>query len=69
MIKNEYFCRRLRQLRERKGVKRSVMSELCGLNHNAVRRFERGERIPSAAALEAMAEYLGVSMEDLWKKI
>lgn len=61
------FCARLQSLRERRGVKRSVMSELCGLDHNAVREYERGERIPSAIALEAMADYLGVSMTYLWQ--
>ena len=64
---NEGFCIRLRHLRERKGVKRYVMSELCGLNHNAVRRYENGESIPSAEALDAMADYLGVSMQYLWR--
>lgn len=63
---NEGFCFRLRQMREKKGVKRYIMSELCGLNQNAVRRFERGERIPNAQALEAMAEYLGTTMDYLW---
>lgn len=63
----EGFPERLRRLRERRGVKRSVMSELCGLNHNAVRRFERGERIPKASDLEAMCDYLGVTMDELWK--
>lgn len=66
MGKNPEFCKRLRALREKRGVKRAVMSELCGLNHNAVRRFERGERTPNAAALEAMADYLGVTLDYLW---
>lgn len=66
MVINEGFCFRLRQMRERKRVKRSVMSQLCGLNENAVKRFERGERIPNAAALEAMADYLDTTMDYLW---
>lgn len=63
---NEGFCRRLQHLRERRRVKRGIMSELCGLDHNAVAMYERGERIPTAQALEAMADYLGVSMDYLW---
>lgn len=61
------FPQRLRMLRERKGVKRAVMSELCGLASTAVRRYERGELMPTAKSLEAMAEYLGVTMDYLWR--
>lgn len=66
MTINYGFCIRLQHLREKRRVKRSVMSELCGLDHNAVREYERGERRPTADALEAMANYLGVTMDYLW---
>lgn len=64
---HESFPERLRRLRERKNVKQYIMSELCGLNQNAIRRFELGERVPRADALEAMADYLGVTMDELWR--
>ena len=66
MNENNGFCQRLQQLREKKRVKRTIMSELCGLDHNAVGMYERGERVPNAQALEAMADYLGVTMDFLW---
>ena len=49
---------RLQRSRERRRVSRRVMSELCGLNNCAIRRYERGERVPNIEALEAIADYL-----------
>lgn len=58
---------RLRQLREgRRPVKSvAVVSELCGLERSALRRYERGERIPSIAALVALADYYEVTLDHL----
>lgn len=63
--RNENFAKRLQRLRERKGVSRAVLSELCGLSRNMVARYERGERKPTPDALCAMAEYFGVSVDYL----
>lgn len=63
---NEIFMERLRQLREARHIKRAVASELCGLSPNAFRRYERGERDPSAEALKMIAEEFEVSMDYLW---
>lgn len=49
---------RMQKARERKRVSRYVMSELCGLTSGAIRRYERGERVPNIDALEAIADYL-----------
>ena len=54
------FPERLRRLRERKGISRRVLSELCGLPTDAVRRYERGEAYPTLPSLLALAEYFGV---------
>lgn len=59
------FQERLRRLRERNRLKRCVLSELCGLNRNAIRRYERGEAQPSLAAIEAIADYFEVSVDYL----
>ena len=66
MKRNDGFCYRLQKLRERRRVKRSVMSELCGFRSNVIGKFERGERIPRADQLATMAEYLGVTIDYLW---
>lgn len=43
----------------------ATVSELCGLPHSAVRRYERGESKPSMEALIALADYYEVSLDYL----
>lgn len=59
------FPRRLQRLRERRRISRRVLSELCGLGKNAVSRYERGERLPSIADAERLADFFGVSLDYL----
>lgn len=59
------FGQRVQHLREQKRISRKVLSELCGLNHDAVRRYERGEAEPTLHALVAIAEYFQVSVDYL----
>lgn len=59
------FPKRLRQLRERRRMSRKVLSELCGLAPDAVRRYERGESEPSVASLTALADFFEVSLDYL----
>ena len=58
---------RLRALREAQRPIKSmaVVSELCGLERSAVRRYERGERQPNIDALVALADYYQVSVDFL----
>lgn len=62
---NEKFAANLRRLRERRGLSRRTLSELCGLSRNMVTRYERGEAIPSAEAICQLADYFEVSVDDL----
>ena len=59
------FRQRLQSLREKKRVSRRVLSELCGLHSDAVRRYERGEAEPTMHALVALADYLEVTIDYL----
>lgn len=59
------FPERLRKMRERKRVSRHIVSELCGLNINAIRRYERGESEPTMRALISIADYFEVSIDYL----
>lgn len=59
------FRERLHYLRVRKGVSCKVVSELCGLASDAVRRYERGESEPTLHSLIALAEYFEVSVDYL----
>lgn len=65
MAKAETFPSRLRKLREEKRQSRAVVSELCGLDRDAVRRYERRERSPNMEALIALADYFEVSLDYL----
>lgn len=59
------FRQRLQQLREKKRISRKVLSELCGLNSDAIRRYERGEIEPTLHSLVAIAEYFEVTVDYL----
>lgn len=59
------FPQRLRMLRERKGISRRVLSELCGLSKNTIFRYERGERCPSLKDAVILAEFFGVSLDQM----
>ena len=59
------FCQRLQQLRERRRISRKVLSELCGLNSDAIRRYERGESEPTLDSLVAIADFFEVPIDYL----
>lgn len=59
------FPVRLRELREQRGISRKTLSELCGLTHDAVRRYERRQAVPTMPVLVSLAEYFGVSIDYL----
>lgn len=56
---------RLQHLREKKRISRIVLSELCGLHPDAIRRYERGECEPNLESLIAIAEFFEVSVDYL----
>ena len=58
------FAQRLKQLRRRRRISRMVLSELCGLNKNAVSRYENGMP-PSVSSLVAVADFFEVSTDYL----
>ncbi len=62
---NEIFRLRLQKLREKQRISRIVLSELCGLAPDAVRRYERGESEPSLRSLSAIADFFDVSADYL----
>ena len=59
------FAERLQFLREKRGISRSVLSELCGLGKNQIARYERGERVPNADALVALSDFFEVPVDYL----
>ena len=59
------FPKRLRELRESHHMSRLVLSQLCGLSKNMIAMYERGEKTPSAENLIQLADFFGVSLDDL----
>ena len=59
------FPERLQRLRERRGISRVVLSQLCGFGDGRIRRYERGEQQPTLQALIVLADEFGVSMDYL----
>ena len=59
------FPQRLKELRDIKGCPQYVLSHLCGLSGDMVRRYEAGEDEPRLSTLEIMADYFEVSMDYL----
>lgn len=59
------FSARLRWLREKRGINRKVLSELCGLSKNMIARYERGEQEPTLTVIVEIAEFFDVSADFL----
>lgn len=59
------FPTRLRKLRERERMDRKKLGECCGLSKNMIGLYERGEREPTASALEKIADFFDVTTDYL----
>lgn len=61
------FAERLQSLRESKKpvISRRITSELIGLGHDSLRKYERGEREPRLTELMLIADYYEVSLDEL----
>ena len=59
------FQVRMQKLREEKRISRARMSERCGLEQSAIRRYERGEREPKLSTLIQIADFFGVTIDYL----
>ncbi|MBS6217149.1 MAG: helix-turn-helix transcriptional regulator [Clostridiales bacterium] len=62
---NRTLRRRIKELRERKHISRSALSQLCGLSRNMIGLYERGEADPSAGTVCILADIFGVSTDYL----
>ena len=59
------FPQRLTEQRNKCGIAQYVLSELLGMGHDTIRKYESGERIPSLERLCDIADYFGVSVDYL----
>jgi transcriptional regulator with XRE-family HTH domain len=61
----ERFGRKLRKLREHKGLSQEKLAELADLHRTYVSGVERGERNISLVNIERLANALGIALADL----
>ena len=54
---------RIKQLRKKKGISQSELSEVIGVKNNTVSTWERGTRKPDFEALNLLSDYFEVSFE------
>lgn len=59
-------CQLLRRLRDERGLTQSQLGELAGITGSLVSYYEKGSRVPPAAAIPALAEALGVHADVLY---
>lgn len=62
--KNSAFGRRLRELREARGLSLPKLGELTGIAFQTIAKYERGENVPNWQTVEKLADALGVKMDD-----
>ncbi len=58
--------RRIRTLREKRGLSLRSLSDKCGLSINAISRIERGENSPTVSSLHQLANALEVPITDFF---
>lgn len=59
------FPERLQRLRERRGMNRKALGELCGLSKNIVGQYERGEKEPTISVVAELADIFDTSTDYL----
>jgi transcriptional regulator with XRE-family HTH domain len=64
VIRNTIFAARLRALRERAGLTQQALADAAGLHRVQVARFEAGRFAPRWDAVQALADALGVGLEE-----
>lgn len=60
------FASILKQLRLQKGLTQPQLAERLGISRSAISMYERGEREPDIATMEAIAALFGVDMNYLY---
>ena len=59
------FAKRLRELRQEKGLSLVKLGEVLGLSHVSILRYEQNEAEPKQEMLNRIADYFGVSVDYL----
>ncbi len=59
------FSDNLRILRKRQELPTEVVAVNCKISHSSYRRYETGEREPSLSVAYALADFYGVTLDQL----
>lgn len=60
----QYRCN-LKAIREKQGMSRGTLARKSGVSPQAICYIEAGVRVPKVSTLGALAEVLGVEMEEI----
>lgn len=63
-----YISSNIKHLRTIRGVTQEQLAKVCGKGYTAIGNWEKGIREPSAVDLANIANFFGVSIDDLVKK-
>lgn len=63
-----YLSQNLKYLREQKGLNQRDLAKLLGVSNGAIGMWETGEREPNIEMIVRLAEYFGVTLDDLIRK-
>ena len=67
MQAREVFAKRLKQLREMRGLSMKALGEAIGVSANMVKKYEHGQSMPSGQTLARLANALDVTLEQLFR--
>jgi transcriptional regulator with XRE-family HTH domain len=60
------FGVKIKALRKASGLSQEAFADLCGFDRTYISGIERGKRNPSLAAIETLADGLGISVAKLF---
>ena len=59
------FSEHLLKLRKSRGLKQTELAPFIGISWRAYQTYERGEREPQMSTLIALADFYGISLDEL----
>ena len=59
------FCLRLKELRVSRAYAQRELAEMIGISLRAYQRYESGDREPGIPALIKLADFYGISIDEL----
>jgi len=59
------FAEKLLQLRKERGMKQPELAEQLGISLRAYQYYESGEREPQLSVLTTIADFYGISLDEL----